>query len=400
MKRVLLSLLLALAVLPLRAAELQFVESVPAGTVYGSPLTARPQKVWLEMIGSAAKTIDLEEFYVAEQPGEALTPVLDAVKAAVRRGVKVRLIVDSSMMSETGKVLPALKEAGVDARVIDFRKAGGGIQHAKFFVVDGADVFVGSQNFDWRALQHIHEVGLRIKSREAAAEFERLFEGDWAIAGGADAKAVFAGNSRTAITAAKPEKARLGGSEVSYHLAFGPKGYIPEGSDVEIEELLKLINSARRTIRGQVMSYALAERGAERWTALDSAFRGAAARGVKVELVFADWTMGGRSDADIKALAQVKNISVKVSSLPQAATGFIPYARVEHCKYLSVDGRTAYVTTSNWAPGYFLNTRSAAVFVEGAPAAAVLEDIFSRTWNGPYVQPVDPLKEYKPVKRS
>lgn len=400
MRKRLLALLLALAALPLHAAELQFVESVPARTVYGSPLTARPQKVWPEMIGSARETLDLEEFYVAEQPGEALTPVLDAVKAAVKRGVKVRLIVDAGMMSETGKILPALKEAGVDARVIDFRKAGGGVQHAKFFIVDGVQVFVGSQNFDWRSLEHIHEVGVRITSREAAAQFGRVFEGDWAIAGGADAKSVFPGNGKAALTAANPGKARLGGAEVSYHLAFGPKGFIPEGDDVEIDDLLKLIASAKRTIRGQVMTYSLDEHGAGRWAVLDSAFRAAAARGVKVELVFADWAMGGRADADIKALGKTANISVKISSLPEAKSGFIPYARVEHCKYLSVDGRAAYVTTSNWGPGYFLNTRSAAVFVEGAPAARVLEDIFSRTWNGPYVQPVDPAREYKPVKRS
>jgi phosphatidylserine/phosphatidylglycerophosphate/cardiolipin synthase-like enzyme len=148
------------------------------------------------------------------------------------------------------------------------------------------------------------------------------------------------------------------------------------------------------------MTYALAEHGAKRWPDLDAAFRNAAARGVKVELVFADWGMGGKADRDIKALAKTDNITVKISSLPPHSSGFVPYARVEHLKYISVDGEKAYVTTSNWGPGYFLTTRSAAVFVDGAAGAAVLEDIFSKTWNGPYVQPVDPLKEYQPVKRS
>jgi phosphatidylserine/phosphatidylglycerophosphate/cardiolipin synthase-like enzyme len=400
MKKILLTALLALAALPLKAAELQFVESVPDETVYGSSFTARPQAAWLEMIGAAQKTLDLEEFYVAEQSGEALTPVLDALKAAVKRGVKVRLIADSVMMAETGKALPGLKEAGVEARVIDFKKVGGGIQHSKFFVVDGREVFVGSQNLDWRSLRHIHELGLRIKSPAAAAEFSRVFEGDWAAAGGGDAKKIFAKNGKAGVTAAKPEKAALNGSEVSYHLAFGPAGFIPKGDDAEIDALLKLLKSAKKTIRGQVMTYALAEHGAKRWPELDAAFRTAAARGVKVELVFADWGMGGKSDRDIKALAKTDNIAVKISSLPPHSSGFVPYARVEHLKYISVDGEKAYVTTSNWGPGYFLTTRSAAVFINGAPGAAVLEDIFARTWNGPYVQPVDPLKEYQPVKRS
>lgn len=400
MKKILLGLLLAGLALPLRAAELQFAESVPEETVYGSTYTARPQAVWLEMIAASSKTLDIEQFYIADQAGEAMEPVLAAVKAAVKRGVKVRLIVDSVMMGETQKALPALKEAGVDARIINFKNVGGGVQHSKFFVVDGKELYVGSQNFDWRSLTQIHELGLRIKSPLAAADFSRLFEADWAIAGGADPKKTFAKKGKALVTAAKPEKALLDGAEVTYSLAFSPKGAVPAGMDTEITGLLKLIDSAKKSVRGQVMTYALEEHGSKRWAELDSAFRKAAARGVKVELVFADWGMGGKADRDIKALSKTDNISVKISALPLHSKGLIPFARVEHLKYLVVDGDAGFVTTSNWGPGYFLTSRGAAVLLKGAPAAAVLEDIFYRTWTGPYVQPVDPLKEYQPVKRS
>lgn len=383
-----------------RAAELQFVESVPDETVYGSTLAARPQAVWLEMIGSAKKTLDLEQFYIADQAGEALEPVLAAVKAAVKRGVKVRFIVDKVMMGESGKTLPALNEAGVGTRVIDFKKAGGGVQHSKFFIVDGAEVYAGSQNFDWRSLKHIHEVGLRIKSPAAAEDFARVFEGDWALAGGAEPKKMFTKKGKARVTAAKPEKALLNGAEVSYSLAFSPVGFVPPGYDTEISELLKLLKGAKKTVRGQVMSYALMEHGSQRWADLDSALRKAAARGVQVELVFADWAMGGKADRDIKALSRTDHIKIKISSLPEHSAGFIPFARVEHSKYLVVDGETAYVTSSNWGPGYFLTSRGTAVFIRGKAAAAVLEDIFDKAWNGPYVHPVDPLKEYQPVKRN
>ena len=398
MKKLLLVLIFA-AALPLRAAELQLVESAPAETVYGSTLTARPAAVWLEMIGSAAKTLDLEQFYIADQAGEVLEPVLEAVKAAARRGVKTRFLVDKVMMKESEKTLPALKEAGVETRVIDFKKAGGGVQHAKFFVVDGKEVFVGSQNFDWRSLKHIHELGARIKSEKAAADLSIIFEADWALAGGAEPKRMFAKKLKPAITAAKPEKALLGGAEVTYSLAYSPVNFAPKGADTEISELLKLLKAARKTIRGQVMTYALAEHGAKRWADLDSAFRLAAARGVKVELVFADWAMGGAADRDIKALSKTENIHIKISSLPQHSSGFTPFSRVEHQKYLTIDGETSYLTTSNWGPGYFLPSRGVALFIKGHAAAAALEDVFGRAWTGPYVQPVDPLKEYKPVKR-
>jgi len=398
MRKILLALIFA-AALPLKAAEIQFVESAPDETVYGSTLAARPAAVWLAMIGSAKKTLDIEQFYIADLAGEVLEPVLSAVKDAAKRGVKVRFMVDKVMMKESGKSLPALKEAGVETSVIDFKKAGGGVQHAKFFIVDGVEVYVGSQNFDWRSLKHIHELGLRLKSSKAAADLAIVFEADWALAGGAEPRRMFAKKSKAAITSAKPEKAVLNGAEVSYSLAFSPVNFVPKGADTEINELLNLLDKAKRTVRGQVMTYSLEEHGSKRWADLDTAFRKAAARGVKVELVFADWAMGGKADRDIKALSKTENIHIKIASIPQHSSGLIPFARVEHLKYLLVDGETGYITTSNWGPGYFLTSRGVAVFVKGRAAAAVIEDIFNKTWAGPYSQPVDPLKEYRPVKR-
>ena len=399
MKKIFLAVLFLAA--PLRAAELQLVESVPDETVYGSSLTVRPQAVWLEMIKAAAKTLDIEEFYIADQAGEVLEPVFEAVKAAARRGVKVRLLVDSVMMKETGKSLPPLREAGVAARVLDFKKHGaGGIQHSKYFVVDGREAYIGSQNFDWRSLKHIHELGLRLKSQRAAADLGRVFEADWALADGKSAKKILAKKNKNAVTAETPETALLNGSTVTYSLAFSPAGFVPNGFDTEIDAMKRLIKAAKISLRGQVMTYALAEHGSARWAELDEALRIAAARGVKVELVFADWSMGGKADRDIKALSKTDNIAIKISSLPQHSSGFIPFSRVEHLKYLVADGETGFVTTSNWGPGYFLTTRGAAVVLNGAAGAGILEDIFDRAWNGPYVQPVDPLKDYQPVKKG
>jgi phosphatidylserine/phosphatidylglycerophosphate/cardiolipin synthase-like enzyme len=405
MNKLILALLLPLSAAPVLAgtppiaADLKLVESVPEDTVYGSTGAYRPQMVWPEMINSASQTLDIEQFYIAEKEGEDMTQMLDAIKAARLGGAKVRLIVDSVMMKETEKVLPSLKAAGVQVRVIEFKKAGGGVQHAKFFIVDGREVFVGSQNFDWRSLRHIHEVGLRIRSHKAASDFKRIFDADWAVAGGEAAKTAYARKGKQEVPASKPERALLNYGEISYHLAFSPVGATPAGLDSELDQLLKLIDGAKNTLHGQVMTYALEEHGSPRWAVLDTALRKAAARGVKVSLVFADWAMGGKADRDIKALAKTENISIKISSIPEHNSGFIPFARVEHCKYMVVDGEKSYVTTSNWGPGYFLTSRGAAVFMDGRPAAKVLEEIFDKAWNGPYVQPVDPLKEYKPVKR-
>lgn len=45
----------------------------------------------------------------------------------------------------------------------------GGVQHAKYF---------GSQNFDWRAIEHIQELGLRVRVPEVVQALGALFEYD------------------------------------------------------------------------------------------------------------------------------------------------------------------------------------------------------------------------------
>jgi len=402
MMKILMVLMIMGQGIALRAAEIEFAESVPAETVYGSTLAARPARMWVDMINGAVKTLDFEEFYIADKPGEALETVLAAVKAAAARGVKVRFIVEKAMMRETSKALPGLTaEKNIEARVIEFKKAAGGIQHAKFFIVDGREIYVGSQNFDWRSLSQIHELGARVKSERAARDFGLIFEGDWAIAGGSDPQNVFPVKTERPLNSKDPEAALVRGAAAKYRLAFSPAGFLPGGFDAEIKEMLKLIKGAKKNIHAQVMTYSLFPYGKKnRWEELDRAFRAAGKRGVKVELIFADWSMGGKSDADIKALSRAKNVSVKISSFPPYSGGFIPFARVDHSKYLVFDGEKAMLSTSNWSPDYFTDTRGAALIVEGAAGASVLEDIFQRSWTGPYVSPVDPNLDYKPVKKG
>ncbi len=386
---------------PALAAELTLVQTVPDETVYGSPLAAKPSETWVEMIDGAAATLDIEQFYIAHKPGEPLETVLEAVRRAAARGVRVRIIVDKVMMGESAG---PLKELGaldnIEGRVIDYRKAFGGVQHAKFFIVDGREVFVGSQNFDWRALRHIHELGLRIKSERAAKTFSVIFEEDWAIAGGAAPAKRFKKPDFKPVSRKYPEAASFNGEPVSYQLSFSPVKSRPSSFGVEIKELLRMIKKAKKSFRAQVMSYAIKDYDGTLWFELDKALRAAGRRGVEVRLILADWTMGKKDDKYIKELAKAKNVSVKISSLPQHSGGFVPFARVEHCKYAVADGKVSYLSTSNWGKSYFYGTRDAAVIADGESMARALGDIFEAAWSGPYVEPVDQERKYKAVKRD
>lgn len=418
-----------IAVSQASAATLTLVESVPEETGYGSKFTSRPQKVWLDMVNNAKKSLDFEEYYITNEDGEALEPIVDAIKAAISRGVKVRFLAGptGSMMKDTRKTLNELKKAGAETAMIDFGKAyKGGVQHSKFFIADGSSVYVGSQNFDWRSLSQIHEVGVKIDSVNAAKDFGIIFEDDWAIAKLQEGnkketrglskeekskiteemkpRALALIKNKKAskpITAKNPENAMLNGKQVKYSLAFGPVGFVNDGFDTELDAILSIINGAKKTLSGQVMTYHLDEYGSGRWEVLDKAFRAAGERGVTVNLVFADWTMGKKkADADIKSLAKAKNVNIKIASLKENSKGCIQFARVQHSKYLTADGEKSYISTSNWGPTYFTTTRNAAVIIYGQEGGRVLEDVFGKIWNGPYVQTVDQDKDYSPVDRT
>ncbi len=384
---------------------LQIVESVPQETVYGSTMTLRPVETWVDMIKGAKKTLDIGVFYIATEKGEAMEPVLKAIADAGARGVKVRVMVDSKMYGSNAAGPDFLKkQKNVEVRVIDFNKIDSGVMHAKYFVVDGTRLFVGSQNFDWRALSQIHEIGAKVNSRTIAAAFEQVFEADWAFAEKnvwpfddtelASAKDSMPGPGRMEILTYR-------GEAISAYPVFSPGKFLPSGLHVELVELLRIIDSAKASVDIQVMNYSLKNySGPAPWTELDSALRNAGERGVKVRLIVADWTLNRNTVPDIKSLARAKNVSVKVSSIPQHSKGFMEYARVEHCKYLVADGETSWISTANWERSYFYSTRNATLILLGKQPAFVLEDVFSKAWNGPYTTPVEQDREYQPVKKS
>src|SRR5262249_29955902 len=92
-------------------------------------------------------------------------------------------LVSSKMVKQDPATFERMKAIeGAAARTYDLSKLTGGILHAKYWVIDGAEVFVGSQNFDWRSLAHIHEAGLRVRDERIAGQLGRVFETDWQVA--------------------------------------------------------------------------------------------------------------------------------------------------------------------------------------------------------------------------
>ncbi len=384
----------------------QIVESVPVATDYGQSGVPRTQQVWLELIDHAQQRIDIAAFYISNQPGEALQPVLEALIRRAAAGVQVRILLDATFMKESRAAYALLQgKPNFEIRILPVDKLTGGVLHAKYFIVDDRIVFVGSQNWDWRALTQIHEIGAVVSDARLARTFEAAFDLDWHLAADPDlpaaARRAVQPPDFAPVTAQDPVVIeQAGGPPISLFPAFSPPAMSPAWLDREEPQLVRFIDCALHTLDIQVMTLSAFKDYGPRgwWPALDSALRDAAARGVKVRIIVADWSLREPMQTYLKSLALMPGIEVKYSALPEAPQGFIPYARVEHCKYAVADGRVSFIGTGNWSWSYFATTVDASLFIAGAGPAQTLAGIFERDWKGSYVHLIEPGEHYAPPR--
>jgi phosphatidylserine/phosphatidylglycerophosphate/cardiolipin synthase-like enzyme len=376
---------------------LELVESWPVETNLDDLELPEAHEVWPEMIAGAEQRLDFLEFYGASEPGGRLEPVIDAIRDAAARGVRVRFVFDAGFRERQPEVPARLAEIpGVEVRSLDLRAITGGAQHAKLFVVDDREAFVGSQNFDWRSLEHIDELGVRLREASLVRGARAVFELDWAMAGGASFPEASAGLAARGLTIdAEPSDTRFRGAAVRARLVASPRDLLPTTAAWEWPALRAGIEGARERVRLQVMSYQVRGRGEDRWEELDGALRAAASRGVRVELLVSAWdTRPGRIEA-LQSLARVPGLEVRIATIPEARRGFIPYARTVHAKFATFDRRLGWVGTSNAGGDYFLRSRNVGVIVEGAAFAAALDAHFGRLWSSDHARPVDPDAVYE-----
>jgi phosphatidylserine/phosphatidylglycerophosphate/cardiolipin synthase-like enzyme len=384
---------------PAGRPDFELVESVPVETTLDNPDIRNAHDVWLEMINAATTSLDIEQFYISNKEGEPLEDIIQAIEQAAARGVTVRIITESKFYKTYPETIDRLnKQARVFTRLIDYGKLAGGIQHAKFFIVDATTAYIGSQNFDWRSLKHIHELGVRIMRGPAVRFYRDIFELDWTLA---------AINDRDAIPSLLTQKAYpfpvrsvQGNDSIVFVPTASPAGLLPDSNSWDEPNLVRIIDSARHEVSAQFLTYDTRDRGGAKYTVLDDAFRRAAARGANVRLLVADWEKGGSGEQALKSLASVPNISVKFSVMPEWSGGYVPFGRVEHCKFVLADSAEFWLGTSNAEKNYFYGCRNLGVVVQNGPLASRLHRIFMKSWDYPTAEPVIQGKTYERRKHG
>ena len=382
--------------------EIEIVESIPLETPLEKSDLPRTLNVWLKMINEAKESVDIETFYFANEKGKLLEQIIAALKDAAGRGVIVRIIADSGFYSKNDKSVDELEGIkNITIKKIPFSNLAGGVMHAKYFIADKINVFTGSQNFDWRALIHIHEIGIRVKNKDMGRTFSELFETDWKLCdnnfyGITNMAVHFFVNKDNPVTVSSDKY-----GQVMMYPAFSPPDLNMPGLSSEEDELIKIIDNSKNRLLIQMYSYSPKTRSKEiKYDRIDNALRSAASREVKVKIIFSDWAIRDEATDFIKSLSAEKNIEIKFSSIPQYSAGFIPYSRVEHCKYFISDNNISWISSSNWEQSYFKNSRNATIVTDNIRINEELEKVFYRSWDSNFTEKVDIDRKYESVKRN
>jgi phosphatidylserine/phosphatidylglycerophosphate/cardiolipin synthase-like enzyme len=127
----------------------------------------------LPLIDSAKKTLYFQNQYIHYGPnGGDLTALVDALVAAIKRSVDVRIILRDG---DTREMLEALKNCRFDMNKIKLQRG----CHNKGIVVDSKIAVVSSQNWSGDGVQFNRDAGLIMHSPAVAKFYEQIFLYDW-----------------------------------------------------------------------------------------------------------------------------------------------------------------------------------------------------------------------------
>lgn len=132
------------------------------------------QQVDTDMISRARESIDMAAYVLTNGA------VTDALTAAAKRGVRVRLYLDPDQPPQAGRagerLMALARTPGIAVRV----KRGDHIMHLKAYQVDRRLLRTGSANFSIAGLQRQENDIVVIEAQDAVARFLRDFEDLWA----------------------------------------------------------------------------------------------------------------------------------------------------------------------------------------------------------------------------
>lgn len=147
----------------------------------------------LELIEAATNSIDIVQLEMHDD--RAVQAIEAALAAAVKRGVKVRSLLDDGVDFNAAAVARLLV-LGAEAKLDTPAK----MTHSKLVVVDGRFVLLGSTNWTGNSMGNNNETNVRLDDPVLAAYFTRYFAALWAdSAAEPDLPSVESGSVKTLV---------------------------------------------------------------------------------------------------------------------------------------------------------------------------------------------------------
>lgn len=148
-----------------------------------------------DLLSSAKTSIDLElmTFTPSWTKAKPVSPLYDAVLAAARRGVRLRVLVNDERVfggTDTSKMknfqlvdqLNAASQSeslNLEARIADLKAMGVDYIHNKGALVDGNQTLISSINWDENSVEHNREAAVVINCTDINKHYSALFNSDW-----------------------------------------------------------------------------------------------------------------------------------------------------------------------------------------------------------------------------
>ncbi|KAF7278284.1 hypothetical protein GWI33_008637 [Rhynchophorus ferrugineus] len=402
--------------------NLSLIESIPEGLIYNeTAVFPSTFDTWMDLIGSAQKSIEIASLYwtlrqseVYPDPtsmkGEKVFQAL--LKAGTGRGVTVRIAQNAPSQAYPNVDTEFLvKRKAAQVRSLNFAKLlGGGVLHTKMWIIDRKHLYIGSANMDWRSLTQVKEMGIAVYNCSCLAEDAgKIFEVYWSL-GEENSKIppFWPSALATKYNLNTPLNLISDNETFQTYLSSSPLPFNPVGRTNDIDALVNVIKHAEKFIYIAVMDYfPMMIYTPKRifWPVIDDALKTAAIEhNIKVKLLISKWNHSRPSEDNfLKSIASIDKlyprVSIEVRRFVVPANKQqqqIPYARVNHNKYMVTDN-TAFIGTSNWSGDYFTDTAGVSfvlhdpVFERNASHTTIrseLQAVFERDWNSDYAYPL------------
>jgi len=146
-----------------------------------------------DLISSAQESIEIQQAYITNESKTRLNPYLATAINASRRGVQVRVLLDSYWYNTEDEAdndemaalinrIAASEHLPLEARCADLAATGLEKIHNKGVVVDDRAVLVSSINWNTNSPDFNREAGVIIEQPAVAGYFRAVFDADWSPA--------------------------------------------------------------------------------------------------------------------------------------------------------------------------------------------------------------------------